>query len=125
MTTQDNLSPDQFGKLRGGDMGLRGRKIATIAKTLYAREPEFMGRLESDIRENGLHNPVHYSPNGPTIQIDEGHHRAAAAYRAGANLPLVQSGTNAALNEDRDHTVQWQRSRTPQEHDARLRLGDR
>lgn len=115
--TQRVLQPAQFWKLRGTDDGLKGAKIEHVADVLYGREPEFMGRLEADVRERGVTSPVGLRANQyGHLEIHGGMHRAAAAYRAGVPLPRAD-------RDESEADPAWQRSKAEQH--ARDTLGDR
>lgn len=93
-------------------------RVGEFADVLYSREPEFMNRLESDIRERGVQQPVYTRVNMTgQHEIHGGHHRAAAAYRAGAPLPFTR--TNSGQGADPN----WTRSKDEQH--KRDTLGDK
>lgn len=115
--TQRMLQPEQFGMLRATDPGLGRAPIDRLADVLYAREPQFMGQLEAHARENGIQKPIGVEAHKDQLRITEGHHRAAAAYRAGVPLPLGEQ-----IHDESDR--EWAARRTPDERKARDFLGE-
>lgn len=115
--TQRILQPDQFGMLRGTDPGLKGARIDRVADVLYAREPQFMSQLEAHARENGIQKPIGLEEHKDQLRITEGHHRAAAAYRAGVPLPLGEQ-----IHDESDR--EWAAKRPREEQRARNFLGE-
>jgi hypothetical protein len=128
MAATDHLNPSQFSSLHALDEGFEeygGTGISDVADILYSREPKFMATLENSIRRRGVQDPVDVVPEGDRNMIYDGHHRAAAAYRAGVSLPIT---TEAIPRTDtvraRDYHWNQVRNRWPEERDARESFGE-
>ena len=91
--------------------------IEEVAAYLYRNEPEFMSALETDIRGRGVLEPVELQ-DGTTVV--DGHHRAAAAWRAGSAVPVTrQEPGGAGPSAEHQRWAELRRSH-PAEHSARL-----
>jgi hypothetical protein len=108
------LDHDQFGELRFLDF--RGGDIHDVVRCLYRDEPEFMRALEADVRERGVREPVEL---GHGDRITEGHHRIAAAYVAGRDVPVAFPGEDYPRDPA---AAQWSQLRRdhPGEYEARM-----
>jgi hypothetical protein len=103
------LTPDTYLSLAFHDFP--DAAIYEVADYLYEREPHFMNRLEADIRQHGVSQPVEL---GEDNTIEDGHHRIAAAYRADIPVPTVVYGEWYA--KDAAEVAAWLAIR--QEHPA-------
>jgi len=108
------LDHEQFGALRFQDF--RGGDIRDVARCLYRDQPEFMQALEADVRERGVQEPVEL---GHEDTIKEGHHRLAAAYVAGRDVPVALYGERYPRDPE---TPRWDQLRRdhPGEYAARM-----
>lgn len=126
------LSPHQFGLLRGGEQNAatQGKKLPEIADMLYKAEPQFMGKLENDVRSQGFTDPVVVSQHtSGSLDIENGQHRAAVAHRLGTPLPYQLMGSTSGWRTQGDHdrNSYWEDdARSPEEAEMRDRmaLGD-
>lgn len=120
------LSPHQFGLLRGdGNAATQGKQLPEIADMLYKAEPQFMSKLESDVRNQGFTDPISVSqqPSG-SLGIQNGDHRAAVAHRLNVPLPYrYASSSHPFTREDEDRNDYWENDvRSPEESAARDRI---
>jgi ParB-like chromosome segregation protein Spo0J len=123
MAAHDMLHPDQFGKLKFGDFP--GGTIDEVADHLYMREPQFMDKLESSVRRNGVREPIEL---GQGDRVTEGHHRIAAAYRAGQPVPYVEQGQRGdRSSKETTNSRRWRNIRRdlPDEYAARMNHSQR
>jgi hypothetical protein len=121
------FSPEQFKHVVGSDPGVKGKSLHAVADTLYNREPEYMSKLESHVKENGFQTPVgvKFNDRAGNYQIQGGgHHRAAVAARLGMPLPAVDVGDNPTAQPNAVHDS-WSTARNPDEQKARDSLGER
>jgi hypothetical protein len=123
------FSPEQFGHVVGSDPGVRGKSLPALADTYYNREPDYMSRLESHVKQNGFQTPVgvRFNDRAGNYQIQGGgHHRAAVAARLGIPLPATDLSDDPAARPDAVHES-WSQSftRSPEEQKSRNTLGER
>lgn len=95
MTT---LAPADLEQLIFADFA--GARIAQVASYLYTTEPRYMAALEADIRERGMRQPAELIGGHLVIH---GHHPMAAAYRAGAPVPVAAQGRERTPAETAEH----------------------
>lgn len=133
MSAVRHLSPGQFGSLRAGDEGYPSGPAAgieEIADTLYAREPHYMTALQRHVTRHGVQDPVQTLSIAGNETIWEGHHRAAAAHRAGVSLPVTDApgahDYRVPTDAEADRARYWDnvRRRHPEEQLARERFGE-
>jgi hypothetical protein len=109
------LEPEAFAGLQFNDFP--GAGIDDVAWVLYHNEPQFMRALEADVRERGVQEPVELVA---ADTIEEGHHRVAAAYRAGVPVPVADGGEPYPVDEAERSRWRAQRLAHPEEYDARM-----
>jgi len=80
--------------------GFAGAGIGDVANYLYRTEPRYMAALEADIRERGITEAVELL--GSCLLV-RGHHRAAAAWRAGAAVPAAPCGHSRTPDQTIEH----------------------
>ncbi len=110
------LDPDQFSSLTFRDFP--GGTIDDVAARLYRDEPTFMSELEADIAAHGVHEPVELARW--IDRLEEGHHRIAAAYRAGRPVPFTRGGGLRMVDEDEQRRWSMRRRQLPEEYAARM-----
>jgi hypothetical protein len=109
------LEPEAFAGLQFNDFP--GAGIDDVAWVLYHNEPQFMRALEADVRERGVQEPVELVA---ADTIEEGHHRVAAAYRAGVPVPVADGGEPYPVDEAERSRWRAQRLAHPEEYEARM-----
>jgi hypothetical protein len=108
------LAHDEFGQLRFADF--RGGTIDDVVEVLHHNEPEFMAALEAHVAEHGVREPVELG-SGDTIE--EGHHRIAAAYVTGRDVPMAFYGESYPRDPEGERWHELRRSH-PEEYAARM-----
>jgi len=110
------LTPDQVRSLTFKDFP--GGTIDEVADRLYRNEPTFMSELQADIAAHGVHERVKL--NRWADRLEEGHHRVAAAYRAGQPIPFTRGGGFRFVDEDEQRKWMMRRRELPEEYEARM-----
>jgi len=102
MSASNVLHPDQFERVHST---LLEKTLPEIAAHHYSNSPEYMRALTRDIKRNGIQHPVEMHGN----DIQEGHHRAAVAYKLGIPMPVSEVDHYSRPEADayREDTEKW------------------